>query len=340
MITHAAKAEWFVGAHVGGGLTETISRAQKSGGTAFAIFVKNQRRWTSAPMTADVAQKFRESREKAFPGSCILPHGSYLINLANPDKAKRDQSCDCLIDDLKRCEELEVNLYNLHPGAHMGEPLDEAIARIAKCINKAHKETSNVKVVLENMAGQGSTIGRTLEELRDIISLVEDKSRVGVCIDTCHAFAGGFDLSSIEEQDKFWQAFDTTIGKEYLAGIHLNDSMFPLDSRKDRHENIGKGFIGLDCFHYIMNSPRFHSIPLILETPCDNDKEMDDWIREIEMLKSLTSMDISSKEYIDLKQSLWVQGDKMRKENQAKTDKKAATAKKPTKKRKRSPSED
>ena len=202
----------------------------------------------------------------------VLPHGSYLVNLAQVEQDKATQAYDHFIGDLKRCEALGIKLYNFHPGAAgKGNPVPQAISRISAQLNRALAETTTVIPVLENMAGSGSVIGSRFSDLRDIIAEIkpEFKSRIGVCIDTCHAFAAGYDLRTPEAFKNVMQEFDEVVGFKYLKGLHLNDSKAPCDNRKDLHENIGLGFLGLRAFHNVMNEPRFHNMPLILETPCD-----------------------------------------------------------------------
>ncbi|CAG8502349.1 8010_t:CDS:2, partial [Acaulospora morrowiae] len=253
---------------------------------AFAIFLRNQRRWEAAPLDPKVVNKFREGCAKHnYSPNCILPHGSYLINLGNPDKEKREKSYEAFLEDLKRCEMLGIKLYNFHPGSSVGKcTIDQSIRHIADCINKAHKETKSVVCVIENMAGSGNVVGSKFEELAEIISRVEDKSRVGICIDTCHAFAAGYDLRTSKKYEETMSEFSRKIGFQYLRGIHLNDSLTDLGSNRDRHANIGKGFLGLEPFRLIMNDSRLDGIPLILETPVEQDG---DYKKEIELLYEL-----------------------------------------------------
>ncbi|CAG8478328.1 5615_t:CDS:2 [Acaulospora colombiana] len=209
----------------------------------------------------------------------------YLINLGNPDKEKREKSYEAFLEDLKRCETLGIHLYNFHPGSSVGKcTIDQSIRHIADCINRAHKETKNVVCVIENMAGSGNVVGSKFEELAKIISLVQDKSRVGVCIDTCHAFAAGYDLRTSKKYDETMTEFSHKIGFQYLRGMHLNDSLTGLGSNRDRHANIGKGYLGLEPFRLIMNDNRLDGIPLILETPVSQD---DEYKKEIELLYEL-----------------------------------------------------
>ncbi|KAF7313181.1 AP-endonuc-2 domain-containing protein [Mycena kentingensis (nom. inval.)] len=287
------ETKWKVGAHVSaaGGVDKAIANAASIGANAFALFVKSQRKWTSPPLSdATIASFKSKMAEYGYDPAHILPHGSYLINLGNPDETKRQKSYECFLDDLKRCEALGLLLYNFHPGSTVGEATtDESIAHIARCINDAHGETNNVVVVIENMAGAGNIIGGDFAHLGKIIELVENKSRVGVCLDTCHMFAAGYDLRTAEGWDKIVADFDKQVGFKYLRGMHLNDSKTELGSKKDRHENIGLGHIGVRGFHHIVNDTRFQNIPLVLETPSGDEKKPGEvWAVEIGELHRLS----------------------------------------------------
>ena len=284
----------FIGAHlsVANGLFHAVESTAKIGASAVALFLKNQRTWRCPPLpTDDQLQKFSASCKKhSIDASChILPHGSYLVNLGNPDKEKRERSYSVFLDDLKRCELYGIGLYNLHPGSTVGEcALDESICNIAECINRAHAETDSVTVVLETMAGQGNVVGGRFEHFAQIIELVQKKSRVGVCLDTCHMFAAGYDIRSKESFQKVMDEFGRIVGFQYLKGVHLNDSLGAFSSFKDRHANIGKGLIGLEAFEFIMNSPIFDNIPMVLETPVDKSaNDLDIYKTEIDLLYSL-----------------------------------------------------
>ena len=277
-----ATKKW-VGAHLGtsGGLHNSITSSCCIEANAFALFVRSQRRWTSPALAPEAVSKFQgvldehaflipnEDREQ------ILPHGSYLINLGNPDPIKREASYLGFLDELRRCEALNIGLYNFHPGSTCGQcSKDESIEFISESINKAHQETSFVKILLENMAGQGNVIGSSFEELAAIIEKVVQKDRIGVCLDTCHAFSAGYDIRTPEGWENVLKKFDETIGIDpFLSALHLNDSKGPLGCKKDRHENIGMGYIGIECFRFIMTDPRFDRIPLILETPLKSGDE-------------------------------------------------------------------
>lgn len=280
-----------VGAHISaaGGAFNTFSNNSAINGKAFACFLKSQRKWTSPPLLDSDVAKFNEKAiEFSFDKKFILPHGSYLINLASSDVEMRAKSFDNFIDDLKRCHRLGISLYNFHPGSTVGKcSISQSITYVSESINRAHSLVPNVIVVLETMAGQGNVIGSKFEELRDIISKVEDKSRIGVCIDTCHIFSAGYDIRSKTAYEKTMEKFGNIVGFEYLKGVHLNDSKTGFNEGKDRHENIGKGKIGLNTFRYIMNDPRFDNIPMVLETPASESDSIDVYSDEIKLLYSL-----------------------------------------------------
>lgn len=217
--------------------------------------------------------------------SDVLPHGSYFINLANPDKEKETKAYDGFLDDLKRCEQLGIGLFNFHPGSSLGSDHDEAIARLAENINSAINETSTVKIVIENMAGHGHLLGSKLEDLRDVIALIDNKDRVGVCLDTCHTFAAGYDIRTEEGFDRFINQFDEIVGAQYLSAIHLNDSKVDLGANRDLHQRLGWGYLGLEVFRVIANHPRMQNIPIILETPSGEDPKI--WGDEIKLLESM-----------------------------------------------------
>ncbi|KAJ6606015.1 xylose isomerase-like protein [Mycena vulgaris] len=284
---------WKVGAHVSaaGGIENAIINASAIGANSFALFVKSQRKWTSPALTeASIAGFKARLTEHGYDPRHILPHGSYLINLGNPDAEKRQKSYECFLDDLKRCESLGLLLYNFHPGSSVGQATtDESISLIAESINEAHRATETVITVLENMAGAGNIIGGDFNHLAGIISQVDDKTRVGVCLDTCHMFAAGYDLRTKEGWEQIVTDFDQQVGLNYLRGMHLNDSKTDCNSKRDRHENIGMGHIGIRAFHHILNDTRFQNIPLILETPSFEKPEV--WATEITALNSLSGAD-------------------------------------------------
>ena len=274
----------YVGAHVSttGGVQNAPLNARAIGATAFALFTKNQRQWTARDLTPAEVEAFRENCEECgYSARQILPHDSYLINLGNPDPDKRQKSLDSFTHELRRCEALGLDRLNFHPGSHLNEVEPEAcLDLIAESLNRALDATSGVTAVIENTAGQGSNMGFALWHIAHITSKVEDKGRVGVCIDTCHAFAAGYDLASAAGYEAFWREFDEVVGLTYLRGMHLNDAMKPLGSKVDRHASIGQGCIGADAFRRIMADERTNGIPLVLETP---DETL--WPDEIAMLK-------------------------------------------------------
>lgn len=276
----------FVGAHVSasGGVDQAVIRAHELEATAFALFTKNQRQWKAAALTTDVIDKFKRACEQyGYGPGQILPHDSYLINLGHPVADALEKSRDAFLDEMQRCEQLGLTLLNFHPGSHLKQiDEDSCLARIAESINIVLDKTQGVTAVIENTAGQGSNLGFKFEHLAAIIDGVEDKSRVGVCIDTCHAFAAGYDLRTEEDCQHTFQALDDIVGMRYLRGMHLNDAKSQFDSRVDRHHSLGEGNIGKTVFSYIMRDARFDNIPLILETV-----NPDIWAEEIAWLKAL-----------------------------------------------------
>ncbi|CAA7271167.1 unnamed protein product [Cyclocybe aegerita] len=281
---------WKIGAHVSsaGGVENAVVNAAMTGANSFALFLKSQRKWTSPPLSESSISEFkRRMKEYGYTSNLVLPHGSYLINLGNPDLEKREKSFSCFLDDVKRCEALGLELYNFHPGSTVGAAtLEESITHIADCINRAHTETKGVTIVLENMAGAGNIIGGEFAHLGSIIEKVEDKSRVGVCMDTCHAFAAGYDIRTKEGWGKTMAEFEEKIGLQYLRGMHINDSKTEHGSHRDRHENIGLGHLTLQAFKHVVRDPRTQNIPLILETP-SFEKAKEVWGVEINVLGRL-----------------------------------------------------
>lgn len=278
----------YIGAHVSasGGVENAPLNAKAIGATAFALFTKNQRQWVAKPFTSENILEFRKNCEASgYEPFQILPHDSYLINLGNPDPDALEKSRAAFLDEMQRCEQLGLDRLNFHPGGHMNKTgEEESMQLIAASINLALKATKGVIAVIENTAGQGSNLGHTFEQIAYIIDRVEDQSRVGVCIDTCHAFTAGYDLKSKKGFEDTFNQFETIVGFKYLKGMHLNDSKKEHGSRVDRHDNLGKGFIGLEPFQWIMADERFNGIPLVLETPDDSL-----WEKEIKLLKSFSS---------------------------------------------------
>ncbi len=275
----------YFGAHVSasGGVENAPRNARDIGASAFALFTKNQRQWAAPALTEAQIEAFRDAcRECGYSAAQILPHDSYLINLGHPEAEGLAKSRESFFGEMARCEALGLDRLNFHPGSHLkkiGE--EESLRRVAESINMALDRTHGVTAVIENTAGQGSNLGYSFEHLAYMIDRVEDKSRVGVCIDTCHAFAAGYDLATAEACERTFDEFDRTVGFGFLRGMHLNDAMKPLGSRVDRHAPLGEGSIGLDAFRYIARDSRFDGIPLILETP-DEAR----WPEEIALLKS------------------------------------------------------
>lgn len=279
----------YIGAHVSasGGVENAIKNAREIGATAFALFTKNQRQWLAAPLTGAQIDNFRRlMAESGYSAHQILPHDSYLINLGHPDEEGLQKSRESFFEEMHRCELLGLDRLNFHPGSHLNRISTEgSLDRIAESINMALERTQGVTAVIENTAGQGSNLGFDFEHLAYIIDRVEDKSRVGVCIDTCHSFAAGYDLRTKEACDKTFEEFERIVGFDYLRGMHLNDAMRPLGSHVDRHAPLGEGEIGWECFRYIMQDSRFDNIPLILETP---NEEL--WPEEIAKLKAFAGV--------------------------------------------------
>ncbi len=276
----------YIGAHVAveGGVASAPLNARKIGAGAFALFTRNPSRWKSEPLLpADIEEFRRNCDECGYTAAQILPHDSYLINLGAKDPKKLFMSRMAFLDEMQRCEQLGLTMLNFHPGSHLNEMTEEeCLDRIASSINKTLAATKSVKAVIENTAGQGSNLGFTFGQIAHIISKVDDKERVGVCIDTCHAFAAGYDLSTPEGYNEVWEDFGSAIGFEYLCGMHLNDSKKGLGSHVDRHESLGLGTIGRPFFEMLMADERMNNIPLILETP-----NPDLWPEEIAYLYSL-----------------------------------------------------
>ena len=273
-----------IGPHVSasGGVQNAPVNAMAVGASAFALFTKNQRQWFSSPLQQSEIEQFKAQVLKSgIEAKYILPHDSYLINLGSPDPEGLEKSRASFLEEMQRCEQLGLTMLNFHPGSHLKQITpEECMDRIAESINITLEKTNGVTAVLEHTAGQGSNIGFAFWQIKRIIDGVNDKSRVGVCIDTCHTYTAGYNLK--DEYERVWQEFDDEIGMNYLRAIHLNDSKKKLGSRVDRHDSIGKGFLGLDFFKKIMQDQNLNDIPFILETP---DETL--WLSEIELLHSL-----------------------------------------------------
>lgn len=275
-----------IGAHVSasGGVFNAPLNAEKIGADAFAMFVKNQRRWDAPPLSAEETIAFKDAlRQSDIRAEHVLVHDSYLINLGHPREAEREKSLNAFIDEIRRCEALGLKLLNFHPGSHLNEiSAQVCLDNIAESLNFAIANTAGVKLVLENTAGQGSNLGYDFAQLAYVIDKISNKDRIGVCIDTCHAFAAGYDLRSPQAYERTMSEFDHAIGYKFLSGMHLNDTKNELGVRKDRHESLGRGFLGLAAFENIMNDPNIDEIPLILETIDDSL-----WVEEIALLRSM-----------------------------------------------------
>lgn len=275
----------YIGAHVGvsGGVAGTPATAASIGAKAFALFTGSSNRWVSKAISEEAAEEFKANcRLYGFTPGVILPHNNFLINLGSPDAKKLELSRKSFLDEMKRCEQLGLEMLNFHPGSHVNGHSEEAcLDLIAESINLTLEQTSGVTAVLESTAGQGSNMGYLFEHLAHIIGKIEDKSRIGVCIDTCHTYSAGYDLATEEGYLATWNAFDEIIGRDYLRALHLNDDKKELGSRVDRHAPIGEGTLGREFFIRLMNDPRFDDMPLILETP---DEER--WPEEIAWLYS------------------------------------------------------
>lgn len=275
----------YAGAHVSadGGVQNAPLNAKAIGAKAFALFTKNQKQWFSSPLSARAISEFRSNCEKFdYRPFQILPHDSYLINLGHPEKEPLEKSRQAFLDEMNRCELLGLDRLNFHPGSHLNKiTVEECLKRIAESINITLDKTKGVTAVIENTAGQGTNLGHTFEQIRFIIDHVEDKSRVGVCIDTCHAYTSGYDVKTRAGFTETFRKFTDIIGAGFLKGMHLNDSKKDFGTRVDRHENLGGGFLGEEVFSFIMNDDRFDDMPLILETP-----EESLWADEIKKLYS------------------------------------------------------
>lgn len=276
----------YIGAHVSatGGVENAPLNAHAIGAKAFALFTRNQRQWKSAPLTSKSISLFKERCEEfGYEAKQILPHDSYLINLGHPEQEGLQKSRDAFLDEMQRCEQLGLDRLNFHPGSHLKAiPVDDCLTRIAESINLTLDQTSGVCAVIENTAGQGTNLGYTFEQLAAIIDRVEDKTRVGVCIDTAHTLAAGYDIKTEEGFRDTFRRFDEVVGVKYLRGMHINDSKKDLGTHVDRHDSIGKGVMGITTFKMIMADPRFDDMPLILETP---DESI--WAEEISYLYTL-----------------------------------------------------
>ena len=276
----------YVGAHVSisGGVENAPQNAESFRAKSFAMFTRNQRQWLSKPLTAKNIKQFKENcRSKGYDFEHILPHDSYLINLGHPEEEGLQKSRTAFLDEMQRCEQLGLQYLNFHPGSHLNKiDPDHCLERIAESINLALGQTKAITAVIENTAGQGTNTGYLFEHLARIIGNVQNKARIGVCLDTCHTYSAGYDIKTVTAFENTLQEFDNIIGLNYLKALHLNDSKKSFGSRVDRHESIGKGSLGLEPFKFIMNDRRFDHIPMVLETP-----DQSIWKKEIRLLYSL-----------------------------------------------------
>jgi deoxyribonuclease IV len=278
----------YVGAHVSaaGGVENAPLNAEKIGAKAFALFTKNQKQWQAKPLSAENIAAFKTNLEAAAISSWqVLPHDSYLINLGHPDPEKREKSVLALLDEARRVEQLGLHYLNFHPGSHLGAMEEEkCLAVIAEGMKRVLAETSQVSLLLETTSGQGGYVGYRFEHLAAILALVGQEKRTGVCLDTCHVFAAGYDMRTAEAYETTMKRFEEVVGLRFLKAAHVNDSKVELGSRKDRHDSIGRGVLGMTAFSLLMNDSRFDDMPLILETIDDSL-----WEAEIRLLYSLVS---------------------------------------------------
>lgn len=277
-----------LGAHmsVAGGVSKALERGRSIGCDTIQIFTRNNNRWHSKPIAPEEIERFREQVKTTgiWP---VFSHAAYLINLASPDDALWEKSIAAFIDELERAEALGLMGVVLHPGSHMGSGEAVGIARIATALDRCHEATEGIQALtlLEVTAGTGDHLGYRFEQLAAIRERVKHPERVAFCFDTCHAFAAGYDFRTREGYEEVMALFDRVLGLERLKAVHLNDSKYPLGSRKDRHEHIGKGHIGLDGFRWLLNDPRLQDIPMVLETPKSPDMHED--VENLRVLRSL-----------------------------------------------------
>ncbi|KAG5438059.1 hypothetical protein PCANB_000406 [Pneumocystis canis] len=310
----------FIGAHVSAakGVQNAVINSFNIGGSAFAMFLKSQRKWSAPELKPKDIEEFQRLCKKNGYDSKkhVLPHGSYLVNLANSDQEKRDRAYANFIDDVRRCQKLGIGKFNFHPGSCGNSTREEGIKNLTNCLNKAHKDVSDVMLVIENMAGQGNTLGTDFEELASIVDKVHDKSRIGICLDTCHLFASGYDIRTKETYENVMNQFENIVGLKYLAGVHLNDSKTPFGSKRDLHANIG----------LIINDKRMQDIPLILETPSSDDSKT--WADEIKLLRWLYGRGIDDAELSAKSEELKNLGKNEQSSIKFKTSKKSQESKK------------
>ncbi|MCF7790386.1 MAG: deoxyribonuclease IV [Victivallales bacterium] len=283
----------YIGAHVSaaGGVDKAVDNALEINAKAFAIFVKNQRRWNAPPLDQQTINLFKSKLQKSgIPENMVLPHAGYLINLGNPDPNKRERSVKSLIDEMYRCSQLGLKRLNIHPGSHLRQITEQkSLDLITDNIEQAFSEIQTVGIVLETTAGQGTNLGYNFEQIGYIINKIRDKKRISACLDTCHSFSAGYSFNDPEGYKSTLNEFEKNIGFNYLSAVHLNDSKFDYGEKKDRHENIGRGYLSIEFFKRFMNDPHFDNIPIILET---KDSKM--WKAEIEMLYNMIKVPTKS----------------------------------------------
>lgn len=268
-----------LGAHmsIAGGVSRALDRAASVGSNAVQVFTKNNRQWAGPPIDAADVERWR-AQMPALGIAYAVSHASYLINIASPREDLWEKSVAAHRDELQRAHAYAIRHVVLHPGSHTGAGVEFGVARVASALNRIHAETpecADTITCLELMAGQGATMGRSLQELRAIIEQVEDRSRVGVCLDTCHAFAAGYDLRSADAYEHFMVQVEAEIGRASVCVWHFNDSKGALGSHLDRHTHIGEGAIGEDAFRFILNDARWEGIAMLLETPKEDNLDED-----------------------------------------------------------------
>jgi deoxyribonuclease IV len=266
-----------LGAHmsISGGLDKAVIRGQEVGCEAMQLFTKNSNQWKAKPLTPTEVTAFRDACQAAGIGP-VIAHSAYLINLAAPDEALYEKSIQAFVDELQRCELLGIPYLVVHPGAHMGTGEEQGLKRITAAIDRIHRETSKMQaaIALEITAGQGTVLASKFEHFATILEQVEEPERLGFCLDTCHLLAAGYDFRTPEGYAQMMEAWDELVGIERIRVIHLNDSKKDLGSRVDRHEHIGQGYIGTKGFEWLLNDPRLADLPMVLETPKDDDADV------------------------------------------------------------------
>ena len=280
-----------LGAHmsIAGGVDLAIERGASIGCTAIQMFTKSSNQWAARPLPEEEVDRFRAERASRGIGP-VVAHDSYLINLCSPDEALYEKSIEACLLELQRCDRLGIETLVVHPGGHMGQGEEFGMRRLAGAIDVIHSRVprGGASIALETMAGQGTIIGHRFEQIAGVIARTQDPDRVGVCFDTCHVFAAGYDLRTRATYDETMRGFDSEIGFARLRAVHVNDSKKEIGSRVDRHEHIGKGYLGLEAFRLLMNDPRLETVPLLLETPKD-EKTLKEDVENLNTLMRLVS---------------------------------------------------